>query len=78
MNSLWIPAPRLRGDKLRGNDGRGPSGKRRADYHPRFRGNGGWWTSLPANPNRGGVLVHGGDRCFDFKGVRVLPWFIGG
>ena len=19
-----------------------------------------WWTSIPANPNRGGVLVHGG------------------
>jgi len=37
-----------------------------------------WWTSLPGNPNRGGVIVHGGDRTFDFKGVRVLPWFIGG
>ena len=37
-----------------------------------------WWTSLPGNPNRGGVLVHGGDRSFDFKGVRVLPWFMGG
>ena len=36
-----------------------------------------WWTSLPGNPNRGGVLVHGGDRTFDFKGVRVLPWFLG-
>ena len=37
-----------------------------------------WWTSLPANPNRGSVLVHGGDQTYDFKGVRVLPWFIGG
>ena len=37
-----------------------------------------WWTSLPENPNQGGVIVHGGDRSFDFKGVRVLPWFIGG
>ena len=37
-----------------------------------------WWTSLPGNPNQGGVLVHGGDRTFDFKGVRVLPWFMGG
>ena len=36
-----------------------------------------WWTSLPGNPNRGGVLVHGGDRAFDFKGVRVLPWYFG-
>ena len=37
-----------------------------------------WWTSLPENPNRGGVIVHGGDRSFHFKGVRILPWFIGG
>ena len=37
-----------------------------------------WWTSLPANPNRGGVLVQGGDRSFDFKGVRILPWYLGG
>ena len=37
-----------------------------------------WWTSLPGNPNRGGVIVHGGDRSFDFRGVRVLPWFING
>ncbi len=37
-----------------------------------------WWTSLPGNPNRGGVLIHGGQRTFDFRGVRVLPWFIGG
>ena len=37
-----------------------------------------WWTSLPGNPNRGGVLVHGGDQTFDFKGIRVLPWFLGG
>ena len=37
-----------------------------------------WWTSLPGNPNRRGVLVHGGDQTYDFKGVRVFPWFIGG
>ena len=37
-----------------------------------------WWTSLPGNPNHGGALVHGGDRTFDFKGVRVLPWYFGG
>ena len=35
-----------------------------------------WWTSIPGNPNRGGVLVHGGTDTFDFKGVRVLPWFL--
>lgn len=35
-----------------------------------------WWTSIPANPNRGGVLVHGGAGSFDLKGFRVLPWFL--
>lgn len=35
-----------------------------------------WWTSIPSNPNRGGVLVHGGAESFDFKGFRVLPWFL--
>ena len=35
-----------------------------------------WWTSIPGNPNRGGLLVHGGTERFDFKGVRVLPWFL--
>ena len=35
-----------------------------------------WWTSIPGNPNRGGILVHGGTDTFDFKGVRVLPWFL--
>ena len=34
------------------------------------------WTSLPGNPNEGGVLVTGGDRSFDFKGCRVRPWFL--
>ena len=35
-----------------------------------------WWTSIAGNPNRGGVLVHGGTEWFRFKGVRVLPWFL--
>ena len=35
-----------------------------------------WWTAIPDNPNRGGVLVHGGTSCFDLKGFRVLPWFL--
>jgi hypothetical protein len=35
-----------------------------------------WWTSIPSNPNRGGVLVHGGLESFEFKGFRVLPWFL--
>ncbi len=36
-----------------------------------------WWTSIPSNPNRGGVLVHGGTESFDLGGFRVLPWFLG-
>ena len=36
-----------------------------------------WWTSIPSNPNRGGVLVHGGTEMFDLGGFRVLPWFLG-
>ena len=35
-----------------------------------------WWTSIPANPNQGGVLVHGGTESFDLSGFRVLPWFL--
>lgn len=35
-----------------------------------------WWTAIPSNPNRGGVLIHGGDESFDFRGIRVRPWFL--
>lgn len=35
-----------------------------------------WWTAIPSNPNQGGVLVHGGSASFEFKAVRVLPWFL--
>ncbi|MCB1035919.1 MAG: ATP-binding protein [Acidobacteria bacterium] len=35
-----------------------------------------WWTSLLANPNRGGLLVHGGTETFPYKGFRVLPWYL--
>ena len=35
-----------------------------------------WWTSIPSNPNHSGILVHGGTETFDFKGFRVLPWFL--
>ena len=37
-----------------------------------------WWTSLPGNPNRGGVLVHGGDESYSLRGFRVASWFLGG
>ncbi len=35
-----------------------------------------WWTALPGNPNRGGALVHGGNERFEFRGFRVLPWYL--
>ena len=35
-----------------------------------------WWTSIPGNPNRGGVLVHGGTDRFEFRGFQVLPWYV--
>lgn len=36
-----------------------------------------WWTGLPDNPNRGGLLVHGGDRAFRQGDFDVLPWHLG-
>ena len=36
-----------------------------------------WWTSLPANPNHGGVLVHGGTERYAYKEFHLLPWFLG-
>ena len=39
------PDPNFMDSRLRGNDGRGRSGLRRADYHSRFRGNDGGWRS---------------------------------
>ncbi|MCY4282155.1 MAG: ATP-binding protein [Gammaproteobacteria bacterium] len=35
-----------------------------------------WWTSLPTNPNTGGLLVHGGNERFSLRGFEVLPWFL--
>ena len=35
-----------------------------------------WWTGLKGNPNKAGVLVHGGNDSFEMKGFRVLPWFL--
>lgn len=35
-----------------------------------------YWTSLQGNPNRGGLLVHGGDRAFSHGDVTVRPWFL--
>jgi predicted AAA+ superfamily ATPase len=35
-----------------------------------------WWTALPRNPNRRGVLVHGGTTPFELRGMTVRPWFL--
>ena len=35
-----------------------------------------WWLDLPANPNRRGVLVHGGVDSYETKGITVLPWHL--
>jgi uncharacterized protein len=36
-----------------------------------------WWTAIPENSARGGVLVHGGTDAFALKEFKVLPWFLG-
>jgi predicted AAA+ superfamily ATPase len=35
-----------------------------------------WWTRLPGNANKQGVLVHGGTRSYKIHDVTVLPWFL--
>lgn len=35
-----------------------------------------WWTGLPGNPSRSGVLVHGGTEARLVEGFTVLPWFL--
>lgn len=35
-----------------------------------------WWTGLPGNRNKSGILVHGGDRALSLHGFTVLPWFL--
>ena len=36
-----------------------------------------WWTGLPGNANRAGVLIHGGDESYSLHGFAVRPWFVG-
>ena len=36
-----------------------------------------WWTGLPANRNKRGVLIHGGTSAFSLHGFTVRPWFLG-
>jgi uncharacterized protein len=35
-----------------------------------------WWTGLPGNPNRRGILVHGGSEARARDGFSILPWFL--
>ena len=35
-----------------------------------------WWTGLPGNRNRRGVLVSGGTEAFALRGMTVRPWFV--
>lgn len=35
-----------------------------------------WWTGLDANPNEGGVLVHGGTRAEKRRGFVIRPWWL--
>lgn len=33
-----------------------------------------WWSALPGNPNRDGVMVHGGTGSHRVGSFRILPW----
>ena len=35
-----------------------------------------WWSSIPANPNTTGVLLHGGTAFCERRGFIVRPWWI--
>ncbi len=35
-----------------------------------------WWTAIPENPNRGGMLVHGGTARHELEGFSIRPWWI--
>ncbi|MBC8424629.1 ATP-binding protein [bacterium] len=35
-----------------------------------------WWCGIADNPNRSGVLVHGGEESYELKGMRVRPWYL--
>ena len=35
-----------------------------------------WWTGLPGNRTKGGVLVYAGTGSLSVHGVTVLPWFL--
>ncbi len=33
-----------------------------------------FWRSLTGNPDHPGVLIYGGDKFLEFKGLKILPW----
>jgi predicted AAA+ superfamily ATPase len=35
-----------------------------------------FWRNLTDNPSHPGVLIYGGDRLLEFKGLTILPWFM--
>ncbi len=35
-----------------------------------------FWRSLTKSPEHPGVLIYGGDKMFEFKGLTILPWFM--
>jgi hypothetical protein len=35
-----------------------------------------FWRGLTNQPTHPGVLIYGGDRCFEFKGLTILPWLM--
>lgn len=35
-----------------------------------------FWRNLTNNPNHSGVLIYGGDKLFEFKGLTIVPWFM--
>lgn len=35
-----------------------------------------WWCGIVGNPNRTGVLVHGGEESYELRGMQVRPWYL--
>jgi predicted AAA+ superfamily ATPase len=35
-----------------------------------------FWRNLTNNPNHPGVLIYGGDKRLEFKGLTILPWYM--
>lgn len=35
-----------------------------------------FWRNLTGNPKHPGILVYGGDKILEFKGLNILPWYM--